>query len=89
MSRFTRVGIADDGLPVRIACVDPRVFALYRRWMADDAPGREPAKQRRDRQQARAAAEVAQERLGLKLVANELSALPLRLVQHAKDLARG
>jgi hypothetical protein len=85
--RFSSVSIAEDGLPVRIDCVDPRVFALHKLWLADEAPGREPAKSRRDRQQAKATADLARDRLGLRFVAKELSALPLRLVQHAKKLA--
>lgn len=85
--RFSQVAIADDGLPVKIACVDPRVFALHKLWMAKDAPGREPTKKRRDREQAQAAARLARDRLGLRFVAKDLSAVPLRLVQHAKELA--
>lgn len=86
--RFTQVAIGEDGRPVRIACIDPRVFALYKRWMATEAPEREPIKRRRDREQAVAVAKLAKERLGLPFKAKDLSALPLRLVRHAKELAQ-
>ncbi len=85
--RFYHVAMGEDGIPVAIHCVDPRVFALHKRWLADEAVGREPAKKKRDRSQAEAAAEISQLRLGLKFAAKDLSALPLRLVQHAKELA--
>lgn len=85
--RFSQIAMGEDGLPVRLACVDPRVFALHKLWLANDAPGRERAKVRRDHEQAKAAARLARERLGLRFVAKELTALPLRLVRHAKELA--
>jgi len=84
--RFTQLAIGDDGVPVRIVSADPRVFALHKWWMATDAPNREAAKRRRDRAQALAAAQMARQRLRLQFVAKDLTALPLRLVQHAKDL---
>lgn len=85
--RFTQVAIGEDGRPVRMACVDPRVFALYKRWMSAEAPEREPLKRRRDRDQAVAVAKLAKDRLDLPFKAKELSALPLRLVKHSKELA--
>jgi len=84
--RFNQVAIGDDGYPVFISCVDPRAFALYKRWLAEDASNRDAVKKRRDRQQAIAVAKIAKNMLGLKFSAKDLSALPLRLTQHAKKL---
>jgi hypothetical protein len=48
---------------------------------------REGVKRRRDAEQARAVAQIASEYLNLKFNAKDLTALPLELVQGAKDLA--
>ncbi|MEE9588793.1 MAG: GSU2403 family nucleotidyltransferase fold protein [Hyphomicrobiaceae bacterium] len=85
--RFNQIAIGDDGYPAFISCVDPRAFALYKRWLAEDAKGRDAAKRRRDRQQAIAVAKIAQNNLGLRFSAKDLTALPLRLTLHAKKLA--
>lgn len=85
--RFEQVAISEQGRPVRLCCTDPRAFALHKLWLATEAPQREAGKRQRDRLQALAAASVASERLGLKMTAKDLSALPRRLSQHAADFA--
>ncbi len=84
--RFEQIAIAEDGYPVRICCIDPRAFALYKRWLAYEADNREPAKRNRDKAQSKAAATLAKKHLNLKFNKKELSALPMSLVQHAKEL---
>lgn len=84
--RFERIVVADNGRPLRMCCIDPRAYALYKLWMSKDALNREPEKRRRDRAQAFATAELATQRLGLPFNAKDLAALPLRLTQCAKDL---
>jgi len=84
--RMNQIAIGDDGYPVMISCVDPRAFALYKRWLSEEAEDRDPQKKRRDKQQAIAVANIAQNYLDLKFSAKDLSALPLRLTQHAKQL---
>ena len=86
--RFNQIAIAEDGYPVYISCIDPRAFALFKRWMAVDAQGREAAKKRRDIKQAEASAVIAQKYLDLKFNAKDLTALPIRLVQHAMELVK-
>jgi hypothetical protein len=84
--KFEAVVIADDGRPLWMACIDPRAFALHKRWLAKQED-REGVKRRRDAEQARAVAQVASEYLNLKFQAKDLTALPLALVRGAKDLA--
>ncbi|MEL7048859.1 MAG: nucleotidyltransferase domain-containing protein [Pseudomonadota bacterium] len=86
--RFESVAIAEDGMPVQISSIDPRVYAIYKQWLATKAQGRDALKKRRDRAQALAVAEVASEYLNLSFKAKELSALPIELVQAAKDIAK-
>lgn len=86
--KYEHIVIAEDGMPVRLVCVDPRAFALHKYWLSKEAPNREPAKRRRDLAQAKAAAVIARDHLDLPFKAKDLSALPLRMVQQAKELAR-
>jgi hypothetical protein len=67
--------------------IDPRVYAIYKQWLATKVPDREPLKKQRDKAQARAVAEVARDYLGLPFDAKDLSALPIELVQAAKAIA--
>lgn len=77
--KFEAVAIADDGYPVRIVCPDPRVFALHKAWIAAD-PRRDPRKKVRDVEQAKTAADIAQNRLALSLDDDAaLSGLPAQL----------
>jgi len=84
--RFEVTVIADDGLPLYMNSIDPRVYALYKQWLATKAKGRDPLKQRRDREQAKAVAHVAKDYLGLRFNAKDLSALPIELVKAAQAL---
>ncbi len=78
------VAVAQDGRPVRIWAVDPRVFAFHKVWLAGRAD-REPAKRRRDRDQAVAAAAMAA-RVGLDMRDPLLSAMPASLRAIVGDL---
>ena len=71
------VAIAQDGKPVRIWCIDPRVFAMHKAWMSA-RPDRNAAKRRRDREQAHAAVALAA-RVGLDMQDPLLSAMPVPL----------
>jgi hypothetical protein len=73
--KFDEIAIAVGGRPVLIPCVDPRVFALHKLWLAK-RPGRQPIKRARDAAQAKAAAELATRYFDLDFVAKDLSALP-------------
>jgi len=85
--RFEHVAIAEDGQPLRMVCIDPRAFALHKHWISQ-RNDREPDKRRRDAMQALAVAIMAKQNLGLEFKAKDFTALPLGLVQGAKDLAR-
>lgn len=85
--RFETMVIADDGLPVWMSSIDPRVFALYKQWLATSVDDREPLKRKRDGAQAKAVAHVARDYLGLAFEAKDLSALPIDLVRAAKQIA--
>jgi hypothetical protein len=85
--KLEQVIIGSDGLPLLCVCVDPRVFALHKRWLARLSL-RDPAKRRRDAEQAVAAAAMAVKYLGLKLNGKDLSSLPLELVKGAKELSK-
>jgi hypothetical protein len=83
--KIEQVVIAEDGYPLRMCCVDPRVYALHKAWVAgrDD---RDPLKRTRDRAQAKIAALIATQYLGLDIEGDDLSALPDQLRSRAKDL---
>ncbi|MEL7302898.1 MAG: nucleotidyltransferase domain-containing protein [Pseudomonadota bacterium] len=85
--RFEEIAVAEDGLPVWLSCVDPRVYAVYKQWLATKAEGREAIKRRRDGAQAKAVAHLATEYLRMPLQAKELTALPIELVKAAKLIA--
>ncbi len=78
--RYEATAIAEDGRPVRIVTVDPRAFALHKRWVAEQ-PERERIKVPRDRGQAAVALEIAVEYLGLQLDDVFLRGLPGALVR--------
>jgi hypothetical protein len=74
--RFHAVAIAEDGYPVPLVCLDPRVFALHKAWVSSDLR-RDPRKKARDLEQARVCAEIASSRLGPSFDdASALSVLP-------------
>lgn len=83
--RMEAVLVAEDGLPLRMPCIDPRAFALHKWWMSQRFD-RDPIKKRRDAAQAKAVYEVATEYLNLDFKAKDLTALPLELTKAVKDL---
>lgn len=56
--KFEAVAVGEDGLPVPMACPDPRAFALYKLWMGTQDASRDPVKRQRDRAQAEAVAHI-------------------------------
>jgi hypothetical protein len=83
--RFEATIVAEDGLPLWLPCIDPRAFALHKYWVSK-RPEREAIKRRRDEAQARVVYAVASQYLNLPFNAKDLTALPLELIQTAKDL---
>lgn len=67
--------IGEDGMPLTMVCVDPRVFALHKMWVSKQ-PSRSPLKRRRDEAQARAVAALCESHLQLQFDAKDLTALP-------------
>jgi hypothetical protein len=51
-ARFTHVVVSATGRMALMRTVAPETFVSFKRWMAQDAPGREEAKRRRDTHQA-------------------------------------
>ena len=62
--KFKAVAMAEDGFPVRIQTVDPRIFAAHKLWLSEQ-PDRDPLKRRRDRAQAMAVHDLASRYLAL------------------------
>jgi hypothetical protein len=85
--RFEEMVIAADGLPAWVSCVDPRVYALYKYWLATKVEDRSALKKSRDKAQAMAVARVARDYLNLPFEAKALTALPIDMVKVAKKLA--
>ena len=77
--------IGEDGMPLRMWTIDPRVFALHKLWLSRRM-NREPVRRQRDEAQARAVAEIAIKFLGLDLSSSELSALPAEMRGAAERL---
>ncbi|MEL7049699.1 MAG: GSU2403 family nucleotidyltransferase fold protein, partial [Pseudomonadota bacterium] len=77
--KFESIAIDESGRPVRIACIDPRAFALHKAWLSSRSDNRDPKKRRRDLAQARAAASIAREYLSLGFEHRDLAALPAEL----------
>ncbi len=77
--------VGEDGLPARMVCVDPRIFALHKAWLSKQ-PGRQPKSRPRDRQQAQAVAAVARDYLGLRLDRRLLRHLPEELAANASEI---
>ena len=63
--KFTAMAVGEDGLPVPMACPDPRAFALYKLWMGTRDSTRDPLKRARDVQQAHAVAAIVNDHLPL------------------------
>jgi hypothetical protein len=83
--RFEQMVIAQDGMPLLIRTVDPRVYALHKIWIAKNAPMR-GFKGRRDRVQARIVAELAENQMGLRFDDKALAALPKNLLAGIEDI---
>jgi hypothetical protein len=83
--RLAETAIAEDGLPVHIATVDPRAYALHKLWLSKRAH-RNPIKRTRDREQAHTVADVAVKWLNLSFADTALSALPVELMAGAEEL---
>lgn len=63
--KFEAVAVGEDGMPVPMACPDPRAFALYKLWMGTQDRTRDPLKRARDVEQAHAVAGIVHEHLPL------------------------
>lgn len=59
--KFSSVVIGQDGIPAPLVAPDPRAFAVYKHWLSEQTD-REPAKQQRDRLQARATVELVRDK---------------------------
>ncbi|ABA81598.1 hypothetical protein GQF56_21365 [Rhodobacter sphaeroides] len=84
--KFSATTFDEKGLPVRIVTIDPRAFALQKQWILENDPTRDPAKRRRDGEQARLVAKLAVRHLGLSFNDSALSALPRSFLDLADRL---
>ncbi len=74
--KFTAYAIDQRGMPVKIVCPDPRVFALYKAWLSQQ-DSRDPKKRQRDLLQSRAVADLLVKHLShLKFTDSELRMFP-------------
>ncbi|GAB6052021.1 hypothetical protein JCM17960_08410 [Magnetospira thiophila] len=76
--KFTQIAVGEDGMPVPIVAVDPRAFALHKKWLAS-RPDRDPLKKARDHGQGEVAAALAQDYFGMVMDDPTLNALPAAL----------
>jgi hypothetical protein len=84
--RFEAVAVGEDGAPVPIAAPDPRAFAVYKLWMGQRDPTRDPVKRDRDVGQAYAVAEIVREYLpNLPFTQSELQMFPEEVRRLAVD----
>lgn len=60
--KFHQTAVGQDGFPVPFVAPDPRLFALHKFWLAEQAD-RDPVKKRRDRAQGEAVLKLVLERL--------------------------
>jgi len=84
--KFEAIAFDERGLPLRIATLDPRVFALQKLWIVENDPRRDPAKRIRDEQQAKLVARIATRHLGLRFEGTAPSGLPDRFRELADRL---
>lgn len=85
---FEAVAIDERGMPLRIAAVDPRVFAAHKLWLSGQ-PSRDPLKRGRDRAQAEAVGQlVARHLTHLTIASKDLTALPRSIRDAARTLFR-
>ncbi len=86
--KFEAIVIGDDGYPARMVAPDPRAFAIYKAWLAEQKD-REPIKKQRDRLQAIAVAELVREKMPhLKFDDEVLKAFPLDIVRSSMSRLR-
>lgn len=72
------VAIDERGYPVKIATIDPRVFAIHKAWLASK-PDRSALKSTRDRDQSIVVAQIAKQYLSLTLDLEYLARVPALL----------
>jgi hypothetical protein len=85
--KIEATALDERGYPVRLAAVDPRVYALHKLWLSD-RKDREKLKATRDREQAEAAATIAVRYLNLSFDDPALTALPASLMAGAAKLKK-
>jgi len=84
--KFQTVAIGEDGMPVPIACADPRAFALYKLWMGTQDPTRDPVKRGRDIAQAEVVASIVHGHFPqLQFEPEHLSSFPKAAIDLAQD----
>jgi hypothetical protein len=84
--KLEEVAIGEDGRPLLISCVDPRVFALHKHWIAKQAlRGRQ---RKRDAEQAAAVAALAMNYMALKFGKADLKGFPTQLLEGAEELTK-
>lgn len=84
--KFNAVAVGEDGMPVPIACPDPRAFALYKLWMGLQDSTRDPVKKVRDIAQAEAVARIVHQYLPqLPFEPEHLSSFPKAAIDLASD----
>ena len=83
--KFSQVVIGDDGYPASLVVPDPRVFALHKLWLSEQAD-REPVKKQRDHDQGLAVAQLIIQYLPqYQFNTSELRMFPKDVVQKAKE----
>lgn len=83
-----QIVVGEDGYPLRMCCVDPRVYALHKEWLSK-RQDRDPVRRTRDGDQAKLVAMIATKYLGLDIEGDDLLALPHELRSQADQLATG
>lgn len=83
---FEALAIDARGFPVRLVVPDPRAFAVHKLWLSEQSD-RNPAKRRRDRQQAETVAQITARYLQhLPFESNALKSFPKPIVERAGPL---
>ena len=85
--KFEETVFGENGHPLRICCVDPRVFALHKLWLSRRTD-RRTDQRKRDALQAAAVAIAARDYMGLKFDKRELLALPKDLLEGIDTLLK-
>lgn len=87
--KVSAVAVDARGLPVPMACIDPRHYALHKLWLSE-REDRAAVQRQRDRAQAKAvAALIAAHLPSLRFEDRALEALPKALRDRAAELAQG